>query len=130
MILAKAFVLPEWGAPRGGLLLEKKFQKDISLLGIIRAFRAEFSAINPRDITLVNTTTRKPDELTAKEREVIQALIEFECDSAAVASALFISVSTLVTHLASIREKTGCHSKAQIMAKYIKNPELFGGVEL
>src|SRR3954451_22367843 len=54
------------------------------------------------------------DELTAREREVLQALAE-GLDTRIAAERLAISVRTLGNHIASIRQKLGVHSQLQAL---------------
>lgn len=55
------------------------------------------------------------DQLLPRERDVLRLLIE-EQSTRAIASALFVSVNTVKTHVRAVYRKLGVHSRAELLA--------------
>jgi DNA-binding NarL/FixJ family response regulator len=56
---------------------------------------------------------RGPETLTARERELVALVAQGRTD-AQIAAQLYISISTVRTHLDRIRDKTGCRRRADL----------------
>ncbi len=59
------------------------------------------------------TATRRPRKLSQRERELIALVAQGQTD-AQIAEKLFISLSTVRTHLDRIRDKSGCRRRADL----------------
>jgi two-component system NarL family response regulator len=96
--------------------------KDASIDEIVAAVRAAArgdGVISPqltrnlmRGIRARSTPTAPLARLTAREREVLDLLVE-GCDNAEIAARLYISQSTAKNHVASILVKLGVHNRLQ-----------------
>lgn len=122
-ILTRAFI-------QGIGQVEKTFNSNISIQRIIREFREVCASVNPIDIRVINPEPPAKEKLiealTNREQDVLQAFIKFECSIEAIAADLCIEPTTIKTHINNICQKVGAHSRSQLMAQYIKNPERFG----
>ena len=76
------------------------------------AAAAEF-AIMTTGTGLAPTAPAAPSELSARERELV-ALVAQGLTDAEISGKLFISVSTVRTHLDRIRDKSGCRRRADL----------------
>lgn len=58
--------------------------------------------------------------LTTKEREVLNLMLQHDCDRDRICKQLNITQQTLKTHMKNLREKTIANSTAAIITKAIK----------
>ncbi len=71
--------------------------------------------MRPTSSHVASQTTSQP--LTAKEREVVQALLSEHISAKQIADLLVISKRTVEVHLQNIRRKWGCQSKTEIVLR-------------
>lgn len=89
------------------------------LVAAIRAVTAGGTYINPdlgaRLAASPETPTGPPDDLTPREVEVLELLV-LGYMNPEIAERLVLSVRTVETHRANIQRKTGCSTRAEIVA--------------
>ena len=77
------------------------------------AAAAEFALMLTGDNSPQPTTQPGPGRLSSRERELVTLVAQGQTD-AQIAEQLFISVSTVRTHLDRIRDKSGCRRRADL----------------
>ncbi|RYZ87846.1 MAG: LuxR family transcriptional regulator, partial [Proteobacteria bacterium] len=65
------------------------------------------------------TSTFRPDELSQREREVLDLAIDGHTDEQ-IAQSIGISVSTVNSYWVRIRAKVGPHSRTEIVSKMLR----------
>lgn len=115
-------------------VLQKGESAKVILKAIEKVYAGEIWASNSmltRVLNQMNNSKKKIDpeagkiaELTAREREIISALLTFEgSTNEEIARQLFISTSTLKNHLTTIYSKLDVKNRVQLM-KYALNHKL------
>jgi predicted ATPase/DNA-binding CsgD family transcriptional regulator len=74
---------------------------------------AEFAMMMTAENAAESATPPSPGQLSSRERELVTLVAQGQTD-AQIAERLFISVSTVRTHLDRIRDKSGCRRRADL----------------
>jgi DNA-binding CsgD family transcriptional regulator len=83
------------------------------------AAAVEFAVMSTDDNRQVPKVSAGTGELSARERELVALVAQGRTD-AEIAGKLFISVSTVRTHLDRIRDKSGCRRRADLTRLALK----------
>lgn len=91
---------------------------DMSLLEVCdRTMRGEF--IWPTDIPRIMIGNCPSDEFTDRELEVMRALAQ-GLSYEETAQVLYMSTNTVKYHIKNLLQKTGCHSRIQLVAEVVE----------
>lgn len=101
-----------------------------AVIEAVRSAAAGESLITPAQLARLLPQLRTPaaapvDEITAREREILQLIAE-GLSNADIAARLTVSVHTVRNHVANLSTKLGAHSKLEVLAKALQRGLLPG----